>query len=339
MVNVEHALTLGYGARAVQVSVIVRALNRPGPLLELIGRLRAQRHPDFEIVVVEQSEDQDLLDRLAAIDDPRLRVLARPPLGAPGARNEAIRHARGEILILIDDDDLPIGEDWIAAHVANFEDPRCMGVVGRLTSDPAGRSQVRFPRLTRARALRYTFWKDTSGYVNGPLRKVGAEFLIGSNASVRRSVVTRVGGWDEGIGYGEEQSFSIRFQRQRADGEYFAYDPTPVIQRRLDIAGGLERRTGDDWYRQELAGRVAYYHRVVGHYFPWRFRLLYPLYIVRVVQQAWGWIWDNDNRRRGTWGRVRATLGVLGWLPGALFGALWRDDWRKATAIQRAPRV
>jgi glycosyltransferase involved in cell wall biosynthesis len=318
------------------VSVIVRAFRRPGPLEELIARLRAQTYPAFEIVVVEQSEDPALLARLEALGDPRLRVLARPPLGAPGARNEAIRHARGDILLLIDDDDLPVGDGWIAAHVAAYQDPLCVGVVGRLSSHPAGKTSVRFPRITRFRALRYTFWKDTWGYVNGPLPKRGARFLIGSNASVRRALVERVGGWDEGIGYGEEQSFSFRFHRSRRRGEYFAYDPAPVIHRRVDVPGGLDRRTSADWYRQELAGRVAYYHRVVGHYFPWRFRLLYPLFVARAVQQAWGWIWDNDNKRRGTWGRVAATLGVIRRLP----GSIWRDGWRPPPGgIRRQPRL
>src|SRR5438552_9082673 len=91
------------------VSVIVRAYKRPRELVELVGRLRAQDYPACEFVVVEQSGDRLLQAQLAALGDARIRFFPRPPLGAPGARNEAVRLSRGDILIFVDDDDLPIG--------------------------------------------------------------------------------------------------------------------------------------------------------------------------------------------------------------------------------------
>src|SRR6266536_2454709 len=97
------------------VSVVIRSYRRPAALLELLARLRAQTYPAFEVIVLEQSDDPRLLARLEAEGDPRLRVVLSAPRNPPAARNEALRHARGDILLFIDDDDLPLGRDWIAA--------------------------------------------------------------------------------------------------------------------------------------------------------------------------------------------------------------------------------
>src|SRR6185295_3799492 len=116
------------------VSVAIRSFRRLPQLLELVGRLQAQDYPRFEIVVVEQSETERAAYRtelLALGQDPRVRILEYPPLGPGRARDEAARQARGEIVLFIDDDDLPIGTGWIRAHVANFADPLCVAVSGR----------------------------------------------------------------------------------------------------------------------------------------------------------------------------------------------------------------
>ena len=46
----------------VAASIIVRSYRRPRSLLDLVERLRHQRHSSFEIVIVEQSADPVLLD-------------------------------------------------------------------------------------------------------------------------------------------------------------------------------------------------------------------------------------------------------------------------------------
>jgi glycosyltransferase involved in cell wall biosynthesis len=293
------------------VSVVVRSYRRAEPLLELVGRLRSQVFPRFELVILEQSEDPELIAQLAALDDPRMRVIASPPLNPPAARNAAIRHARGSILLFVDDDDLPIGNDWITSHVANYWDQRCMGVVGRLVSDPTRLAGPRYPRLIRALAMRYTWFCDTRAYAHNTLRKKGIDFLIGSNASVRRSLVERIGGWDEGIPVSEEQSFSFRFAKLKCDQEHFTFDPRPIIWRRTDVPGGLARRKGRAWYLRELEARLFFYRHVVGYYFPVRYQWARPLFFPRAVFQVLEWIWDSDNRSRSFVERLTASLDLL----------------------------
>jgi glycosyltransferase involved in cell wall biosynthesis len=302
----------------VKVSVAVRSFKRREALKELVGRLREQRYPSFEIVVVEQSDDPELVRELESLGDPRIRVVVSPPLNPPAARNLAIRHATGDVILLIDDDDLPLGDDWIERHAANYVDPTCMGVVGRLLSDPANVRPPRFPRLVRHFAMRYTMFKDTRALAYNTLRKENIEFLIGSNASVRRSLVERIGGWDEGIPMNEEQSFAIKFARSRRAGEKFVFDPSALMWRRTNVPGGLERRRGDDWYMRELEARLFYYKHVVGYYFARRYRTLLPLFWLRGIEQVLVWIWDSDNRHRSFGEKAVASLQVFVRLPEAL---------------------
>ncbi len=315
------------------VSVIVRSYCRPAALLELVDRVRSQHYPAFEIVIFEQSSDPKLLADLEALGDPRVRVFVGPPTNPPAARNEAIRHARGELFLLLDDDDLPHGDDWIAQHVANYDDPLCMGVVGRLVPGPRASAGPRFPSIVRFFAMKYTFFKDTRSFAHNTMRKDNAEFLIGSNASLRRSLMERIGGWDEGIPMDEEQSFGIKFGFSHRPGEHFSFDPKPVIWRRTDVPGGLARRQGSDWHLRELDARLFYYRNVVGYYFPLRYRLFAPMFVARAMQHVLLWIWDPDNRHRSVRDRLRASIDVFLSLPTVL-----RKSRFSAGNVRRIPQ-
>jgi glycosyltransferase involved in cell wall biosynthesis len=315
------------------VSVVIRSYQRPKALLELVQRLRIQRCAFYEVVIYEMSDDPELVRKVREID-PRVRIVVGPQRDPPAARNEAVRHARGDIILFIDDDDLPIGPRWIERHLINYRDPACMGVVGRATSSPEDKNRPRFPHFWRHGAMRHTFFKDTVARAGNTLRKRDITCLPGTNTSVRRSLIERIGGWDEGIPMHEEQSFAIKFQKMRRPGEYLVFDPNPLILRRTNLPGGLDRRTRSDWFAHELEARLFYYEHVVGHYFPHRYRLLYPLFVLRGLQQVLFWIWDGDNAHWPLAERIRAT---------ALLGPALMEARRRrrfpASAVHRVAHV
>jgi glycosyltransferase involved in cell wall biosynthesis len=318
----------------VRVSVVIRSYKRPAALKELIAKLRSQRYADFEVVVLEQSADPGLVRDLESQGDTRVRVFVAEPKGPPAARNAAIRHATGDVILLIDDDDLPLDDDWIERHARNYADPRCMGVAARLVRDPQRRSGPRFPKLVRAVAMTHTFFKDTRMMAHGTLRKENIDFLPGSNVSVRRVLLERIGGWDEGIPMNEEQSFAIKFHRERRSGEYLVFDPAPEVWRRTDIPGGLDRRSGDDWSRRELEAWFFYFRHVVGHYFPWRYRLFFPFFVARGFQRVLFWVWDPDNSHRTRGERFRASVALFAALPSVALSQRF-----PAAAVQRVPNL
>jgi len=261
------------------VSVAVRAFRRVPQLLELTRSLLAQEYPNFEIVIIEQSGEQRERFRgelTALARDARVRLLEYPALGAGRARIEAARQSRGEIIVFIDDDDLPCGQFWLATLVDNFRNPRCMGVSGRQLVAGEQDSDHHDTARNRRLCLRHSFLRMPRARVQHRTRLEGVTHVSGGNAAIRASAIQRTGGWDPEDDH-DEDSFSFRFARVRQPGDFFVYDPEAVILRRLDVPGGLARRT--QGVAERVRSELRYSHRVVRKYYPWRFFLLYPCYL------------------------------------------------------------
>src|SRR5688572_3239999 len=221
------------------VSVVIRSYERGAAVIELIEAVLRQRDvPSFEIVVVEQSQHlaPEHAQRLAELArDERVRILEHRPLGGPRARNVGARAARGEIIVFMDDDDLPASDRWLAAHIANFADPRCLAVTGRqlMTDkpDPPYRNMDRGPRQVCS-YVPLLMWQRV--YTSADRRRV-VDNVHGGNVSVRRSVLARVGLWDECTPIEDELSFNYRLRRARTADEYVLFDPAALMIRRRDI--------------------------------------------------------------------------------------------------------
>ena len=90
------------------VSVIVGVYNKEPYVGECLRSVLAQTYPHFELIVVDDGSTDGSADRVAALEDPRIR-LARRSLnsGLPAVpRNEAMRLAHGVFLAFLDADDL-----------------------------------------------------------------------------------------------------------------------------------------------------------------------------------------------------------------------------------------
>jgi glycosyltransferase involved in cell wall biosynthesis len=305
-----------------RLSVVVRSYNRLPALAELLTALLAQDHDSFEVVVIEQSTERAPAD-VARVDqlasDPRVRLLRHPPLGGPGARNAGVRSARGDLLVFIDDDDLPATCDWLRRHEANFSDPRCLGVTGRFVDD--GPPYVNMARARR-QVLSFNVLKWQRVYARTDERK-RVESLMGGNAAIRRRTLERFGLWDECTPIEDEPSLAYRINAGKRPDEYLLFDPEPTMIRRLDVPGGMAKRT--------LSGPVyakrvfAFLHNIVGHYFPIRFALLYPAYIYFVAYHVIQWICSDSKKHRTLARRIWAVSGLcLSLLP---LWALWLAVW------------
>ena len=318
------------------VSIIVRSFNRVPSLCELLDRLLRQTWPSLEIIVVEQSTNVPpaawaRLGQLAA--DPRVVLLHRRPLGGAAARNVGVEQARGDVLLFIDDDDLPADEHWVSLHMQALEDPRCLGVSGKhIQTD---RPQQRFMRLKEAvtRTLSYEpFLKLSMTYVEHDFRRIPVNAIHGTNASLRRSAWQRFGGWDEDTAIEDEVSFCFRALRLKRPDEYFAYDPRPTILRNRDVKGGLGKR------QMRIGVFFGHYldhvHRIIGRYHPLRVLLLYPLYLIAAYIVAVINIWRHSRQYRSFLSRVGAGIGLLVCLPLHIGAALLRL-FQPAEAIGR----
>jgi glycosyltransferase involved in cell wall biosynthesis len=90
------------------VTVYMPTKNRLPLLRRAVASVLAQTYPHLELIVVDDASTDGTPAYLAALasGDPRITFIRKPTSGgAPAARNEAIRAARGELVTGLDDDD------------------------------------------------------------------------------------------------------------------------------------------------------------------------------------------------------------------------------------------
>jgi hypothetical protein len=96
------------------VSVVMPTRDRSRLLMRAVASVQAQTHVNWELLVVDDGSSDDTAAVVAAIDDPRVRLLSSDGAGDAGARNVGLDNARGDAVAYLDDDNrmFPL---WLAA--------------------------------------------------------------------------------------------------------------------------------------------------------------------------------------------------------------------------------
>ncbi|NJN30667.1 MAG: glycosyltransferase family 2 protein [Synechococcales cyanobacterium RM1_1_8] len=117
------------------ISIIIPTYGRDEALRDSIKDAIAQDYPTFEILVVDQKpnhppEIQLFLEQRAEAGEIQLFILDWASL--PGARNYAVRRAKGEILLFLDDD-VVLEPGFLKTHAQVYLDqPEVGAVAGRV---------------------------------------------------------------------------------------------------------------------------------------------------------------------------------------------------------------
>jgi hypothetical protein len=114
----EHEISRGSPA----ITAVLCTYNRADSLRKAVRAILAQEGCNFELVVVDDGSADDTPAVLAAVDDPRLRVVRRPNGGLSLARNSGLAAARAPWVVFIDDDDRA-EPGWLATLVGQTSDP------------------------------------------------------------------------------------------------------------------------------------------------------------------------------------------------------------------------
>lgn len=87
------------------ISVIVPVYQGERLIAGAVASILAQTYEHLEIIVVDDGSTDKTLQRLAEINDSRLRVISQPNGGTATARNTALSLARGAYIAFLDSDD------------------------------------------------------------------------------------------------------------------------------------------------------------------------------------------------------------------------------------------
>ncbi len=88
------------------VSVLIPTFNVAKLLVEAIHSVLAQTLDDFELIVIDDGSTDDTAQRVAQIEDSRIRYLYKTNGGSMSARNAGLKAARGQYIAQLDADDL-----------------------------------------------------------------------------------------------------------------------------------------------------------------------------------------------------------------------------------------
>lgn len=231
----------------VRLSIVIPTLNRAGVLAQALDRLAAQTAPpgSFEVVVVSDPEEREpaALERALAGRPFAVEHLVRSAPGVSAARNAGWRAARAPLVLFLGDDILA-GPGLVAEHLAwHDRHPRDeVGVLG----------PVRWAK--RLRVTPFMAWLEHG--VQFDFRSIEGEEagwgrFYTSNASVKRAMLERVGGFDESFAFAYEDldlakrmaAHGFRLLYARAAVAEHLHAPTvEEYRRRVGIIAEAERR-------------------------------------------------------------------------------------------------
>lgn len=183
------------------VSVILPTHNRADLLPRAIRSVLGQTYRNLELFVVDDASTDDTPAVVRGIADPRLRYLRLEKNSrAAAARNVGIKASRGELLAFQDDDD-----EWLPQKIerqvaAMLEAPAEVGLVlsGFKRIDEWGERTFSGEQFLRQVDFKSAFWERDYSLISTP------GWLL------RRSVLDRIGGFDERFKSLDDWELSVR---------------------------------------------------------------------------------------------------------------------------------
>ena len=96
-----------------QISVVICTRNRGASIVQTLESVFANKHPSFEVIVVDQSTNDETKQAIAPYQqDPCFHYICSDTIGTGRSRNIGLHAARGEIVAYTDDDCI-VPVDWL----------------------------------------------------------------------------------------------------------------------------------------------------------------------------------------------------------------------------------
>ena len=215
---------------SASVIICAHADDRWDDTLAAVASVHAQSHPAKELIVV-IDYNRPLYERLKAALPEAMVIENDHQQGLSGGRNTGIAAATGQVVAFLDDDAVA-DVNWLKCMIDAYTDASVAGVGGRTLPSWDSDRPSWFPEEFD--------WVIGCTYIGMPTRRAPVRNLLGGNASFRREVFDKVGGFTSGIGRGkgkrplgcEETEFCIRLNQQMP-GSVLLFDEQALIWHRV----------------------------------------------------------------------------------------------------------
>ena len=222
----------------MNLSIIIPTFQAAQFLPELLSRLYDQTVKSIEVILVDSGSTDGTAD-FAASKGCKVISIAHDAFRHGRARNLGARAARGEILVFLTQDALPIGPDFLD----NLTIPLRNGVAVAATA-----RQVAYPQANPLEQFARHFNYPSQPFVRtlDDINTLGikAYFFSNTASAVWQDIFWRVGGFNEEVIVNEDMflcsvllhaGFSVAYQAQASVFHSHEYSLFRIFQRYFDI--------------------------------------------------------------------------------------------------------
>lgn len=178
-----------------EVSVLLCTFGRGSHPRAAVEAVLHQDFGSFELIVLDQNTDdatEAAVRPLCELHSNLVYVRVSKP-GKGGALNLGLQIASGRLIALTDDDCEP-KSDWLRCMAAALEEDCRTGIVfGDVSAGPFDPAKGYIPALLQNKDVVIS---RPAEYLRMPGNR---NFGMNANAMIRRTVLEKIGGWDEGL--------------------------------------------------------------------------------------------------------------------------------------------
>ncbi|GAL84088.1 hypothetical protein MYP_1316 [Sporocytophaga myxococcoides] len=250
--------------KSLKVSVIICARNEKDNLKKLIPNLLAQKHPDFEVILVnDRSEDgtQEFIEK-QFLQDSKFRFLNVYSLpegwnGKKYALKQGIDLAGGEIILLTDADCLPASEFWIKTVAEKFTSEISL-VLGY---SPYSKENTFLNKI-----IRFETVNTAMQYFS--LSLTGMTYMgVGRNLAYRKKTLMQSNSLDRYCSIqGGDDDLTVQ--------EISKYSKTAIITKKCSQTISIPKNTYRQWFKQKLR------HLSVGKLYTLKSKLILGIFVM-----------------------------------------------------------
>lgn len=277
----------------MKADIFIPTSNRTDALRKCFDSLNNQTSKNFNVFLVGLKKDKEVEKLVAKFKDLNINYFLQKKRGIIGAANEALKKARAEIFIRIDDDVI-LDKDWFKNIIEPYkEDKMIGGVTGPTIMNKKGiesrdltaflnnfkKSQNLFSKLLNLIYYRYIYEnkiKEVSLFLKSGAFTLGSNFpdclkikkimevdnLEACNWSCREKLLKLLGGFDEIYlkGLGDCSEADVPFKIKKL-GYKIVFNPKARLEHHVEV-GRVQKARPASFYR--IQNFIIFYHR----YFP-----------------------------------------------------------------------
>jgi len=253
------------------VSIIIPTRNQLGYLQRCVESLiEKTRYAHYEILIVDNDSDdaeaRTYLDMLKAQEEQlggRLRVLRHPgPFNFSAMNNRAVEQARGDYVLLLNNDTAALHDDWLDEMVSQILRPE-VGIVGAKLLFPDGKFQHAGVILGMRGPAEHPFIgqpPEYRGYFGRAMLTQNLSAVTGACLLIGKSLYQELGGLDE-------KQFQVSYNdidlclKAREAGHKIVFTPWAMLLHEGSASqrGEVEKKPSPEKEKRFAGEKMAFY--------------------------------------------------------------------------------